>query len=88
MLEDIEIGNSTINTTNNVTQKWLDNDFYVTTFSFQKESSNNKIIVGGSFSRYIGDHYGNLVWSKFSSNAQPNHRFYYTLGKKNCKYIF
>ena len=54
MLEDIEIGNSTINTTNNVTQKWLDNDFYVLTFSFQKESSNNKIIVGGSFSRYIG----------------------------------
>ena len=88
MLEDIEIGNSIINTTNNVTQKWLDNDFYVTTFSFQKESSNNKIIVGGSFSRYIGDHYGNLVWSKFSSNAQPNHRFYHTLGKKSDANIF
>ena len=88
MLEDIKIGNSIINTTNNVTQKWLDNDFYVTTFSFQKESSNNKIIVGGSFSRYIGDHYGNLVWSKFSSNAQPNHRFYHTLGKKSDANIF
>ena len=88
ILEDIEIGDTKINTTDNVTQKWLDNDFYVTTFSFQKKSINNKIIIGGSFSKYIGDHYGSLIWSKFSSNAQPNHRFYYTLGEKSDANIF
>lgn len=87
-LEDINIGGEKIIETDNVGQKWLDNDNYITTLSLQYFTNGTKIIFGGSYGRYIGDHFGKMVWAKFSSNALPNHEFYYNQGKKNDGNIY
>ena len=87
-LEDINIGGEKIIETDNVGQKWLDNDNYITTLSLQYFTDKTKIIFGGSYGRYIGDHFGKMVWAKFSSNALPNHEFYYNQGKKNDGNIY
>ena len=87
-LEDINIGGEKIIETDNVGQKWLDNDNYITTLSLQYFTNGTKIIFGGSYGRYIGDHFGKMVWAKFSSNASPNHEFYYNQGKKNDGNIY
>jgi len=87
-LEDINIGGEKIIETDNVGQKWLDNDNYITTLSLQYFTDRTKIIFGGSYGRYIGDHFGKMVWAKFSSNALPNHEFYYNQGKKNDGNIY
>ena len=87
-LEDINIGGEKIIETDNVGQKWLDNDNYITTLSLQYFTNRTKIIFGGSYGRYIGDHFGKMVWAKFSSNALPNHEFYYNQGKKNDGNIY
>lgn len=75
-IDPITIGSQTINTTSNITRKWLDNNFYVGTFSVNYDDDQTNAIFGGSYSSYDGDHFGNLIWAKYSSNAAPNHRFY------------
>tara|TARA_B110000116_G_scaffold272344_1_gene296754 strand:+ start:1140 stop:3326 length:2187 start_codon:yes stop_codon:yes gene_type:complete len=87
-LNQINIGSITVNKTDNITQKWLDNNYYVGTFSLQYYSDNTDIVIGGSYGKYIGDHYGNLIWAKFSSNALPNHKFYKNQGKKNDATVY
>ncbi len=70
------IGGTTIDTTENISRKWLDNNFYVGTFSLNYDSNQTNAIFGGSYSNYKGDHFGNLIWAQYASNAAPNHRFY------------
>ena len=70
------IGGTTIDTTENISRKWLDNNFYVGTFSLNYDSNQTNAVFGGSYSIYNGDHFGNLIWAQYASNAAPNHRFY------------
>lgn len=70
------IGGTTIDTTENISRKWLDNNFYVGTFSLNYDSNQTNAVFGGSYSTYNGDHFGNLIWAQYASNAAPNHRFY------------
>jgi iron complex outermembrane receptor protein len=45
-----------------VRQKWLDNDFYGSTFALKYEGSERlKLTFGGAWNRYIGRHYGLIV---------------------------
>lgn len=67
---------TTVDTTENISRKWLDNDFYVGTFSVNYDSNQTQAVIGGSYSNYDGAHLGNLIWAQYSSNAAPNHRFY------------
>ena len=69
-------GGITIDTTENISRKWLDNNFYVGTFSLNYDSNQTNAVFGGSYSIYNGDHFGNLIWAQYASNAAPNHRFY------------
>ena len=82
-IDPITFGGETINSTENIARKWLDNDFYVATFSMNYETSTTNAVFGGSLSRYEGSHFGNLVWAKYTSNAASNHRFYESTAHKN-----
>tara|TARA_B100000767_G_scaffold259016_1_gene268338 strand:+ start:6458 stop:8683 length:2226 start_codon:yes stop_codon:yes gene_type:complete len=82
-INPITIGGETINSSENISRKWLDNDFYVATFSLNYDKTLTSAVFGGSFSRYEGSHFGNLVWTQYTSNAAPNHRFYESTADKN-----
>ena len=83
LLEPVDFVTQSIYGTDNITRKWLKNDFYVITANAQYESSRSKLVFGGLYSRYDGDHFGRLIWARFASNAGPNHQFYANKGKKN-----
>jgi len=59
-----------------IRQKWLDNDFYGTTFSANYKKENWDIIFGGGFNKYEGDHYGKVIWSRFASQSELGDRYY------------
>ena len=82
-LDIISFDNQTISGADNVTRKWLDNDYYVLTGNLQYNSRNLKMAFGFLASNYDGDHFGKLRWSRFSSQVNPNHEFYRNKGKKN-----
>ncbi len=81
-LQPINIGGTTIDTTENIIQKWLDNDYYVATFSLNKQKGNTEWNLGVLYSSYVGDHFGALIFADYASGVQPGHRFYENQGDK------
>jgi iron complex outermembrane receptor protein len=79
--EPIIVGGEEINSTDLVQRKWLDNDFYGTTFSVLKSFDKVNVIVGGAFNQYDGDHFGEVKWAKYGSETVDD-RFYDNTGKK------
>ncbi len=79
--EPINVDGEEISSTDLVQRKWLDNDFYGTTFSLLKNFDKVNFILGGAFNKYDGDHYGEVKWAKYGSEM-TNQRFYDNTGKK------
>ena len=87
-LDNLVFGNDIISSSDNVTRKWLDNDYYVITGNLQYNSRKLKMVYGFLASNYDGDHYGKLIWSRFASQGYPNQEFYRNKGEKDEFSIF
>ncbi len=87
-LSPIEIGGETINTTDLIRRRWLDNDFYVAiaTANYKDESIN--LTFGGSYSHYDGDHFGEIIWARFASESEISENYYQGNGTKNDFSVF
>ena len=59
-----------------ITRKWLDNDFYGTTFSVNYKKDKWNVIAGGAWNKYAGEHFGNVIWARYSGAMQPEDRYY------------
>ena len=81
-MKPIYTGTDTIETTNLVNRKWLDNDFYGLTFSLNYNENKSDFIFGGGYSVYDGDHFGNVIWAELYGNKIPNHEWYRSKGLK------
>ena len=57
-------GTDVIISTDLVRQLWLDNDFYGNIFSVQYKDNSSQFTLGGSWNRYEGSHYGDVVWAE------------------------
>ena len=86
--EPIEIGGDTINTTDLIRRRWLDNDFYAANANVNYK--NNKIdFTGGAFySYYSGDHFGEVIWVRYGSNSEIRDRYYEGNGVKSEFTVF
>ncbi|MGC9471703.1 MAG: TonB-dependent receptor [Bacteroidales bacterium] len=81
-LPDVVVGSETITQTDLIRRLWLDNHFYGTTFSLDYKSGNSRFTLGGSWNRYIGDHYGRLIWARIAGESEIRHRWYLNTGDK------
>ncbi len=65
-LPDVIIGDDTIISTNLIRRKWLDNDFYGTTYSVQYDSHNKtSLTIGGGWNQYDGDHLDEIISAQY-----------------------
>lgn len=87
-LEPITIGNETIDQTDLIRRRWLDNDFYVVNLNATYTNSKTELIFGTSYSRYTGDHFGEIIWAEYASNSQIRDHYYDSDAKKNDVNIF
>ena len=87
-LTPIVIGGETIDETDLIRRRWLDNDFYVVTASAIYKDDTKNIQFGGSFSTYDGDHFGEIIWAEFASDSEIRDRYYDGNGKKNDFSVF
>ena len=87
-LTPLELGGQTISETENVTRKWLDNDYYVITLSANYLKNKTRLDFGMLFSRYIGDHFGTLIWAQNAGDILPRRRFYENQGDKTEINVF
>jgi iron complex outermembrane receptor protein len=64
-----------------VRKRWLDNDFFGTTFSLNYKTAKTDLLIGGAANRYLGSHFGEVVWTQ---NYIPNaNRYYDNFGNKD-----
>lgn len=78
----------TVNTTDLVRQKWLDNDFYGTTFSANYKKENWDVILGGGWNKYEGDHFGEVIWARYASQTELGDHYYDDFASKTDGNIF
>ncbi|OIQ41766.1 MAG: TonB-dependent receptor [Bacteroidetes bacterium MedPE-SWsnd-G1] len=75
--DPIMIGGETIDETDIIRRKWLDNDFFGTTFSFKYQNNDDfNLTVGGAWNKYDGDHFGEVIWAEYTSQTDIRHRYY------------
>lgn len=74
----VMIGDTTIARTDLIRRRWLDNYFYGATYAlnYQAPKSTLSATLGGSWNRYDGAHYGEVIWARFASNSEIQQRYY------------
>ncbi|KAF2512532.1 TonB-dependent receptor [Flavobacterium foetidum] len=77
-----------INTTDLIRQKWLDNDFYGTTFSAKYVTEKLNVILGGGWNKYEGDHFGKVIWARYASQSELGDHYYDDYSAKTDGNVF
>lgn len=72
----IMIGDETIETTDLIRRRWLDNDFYVVNANANYKNNGWDVTSGLYFSHYEGDHFGEVIWARFASDSEIGDRYY------------
>lgn len=64
-----------------VRKRWLDNAFFGGTFSLNYRTQKTDILIGGDANRYLGGHFGEVVWTQFYIPISNRH--YDNIGNKD-----
>jgi len=75
-------------TTDLIRQKWLDNDFFGTTFSVNYKTKDLDFILGGALNKYEGSHFGKVIWARFASQSELGDRYYDDYANKTDGNVF
>ena len=69
--------NDTIDQTDLVRRRWLDNHFYgvVGSADFTLNEKSN-LIIGGGCNHYKGQHFGEVIWAEFAQGIRSKDRYY------------
>ena len=80
---DTNLNGEKTDTTDLIRRRWLDNDFYVFNSSLNFVKNKIDLTISSSYSSYVGDHFGEVIWARtFSSNGKIRDRYYEGLGEK------
>jgi len=83
-LEPVILTNDTINTTDLIRRRWLDNDFYGAVFSLNYSNLKNlKLVWGGAINEYKGKHFGEIIWARSASQSEIRDNYYENDAQKN-----
>ena len=81
-LPDVIVGTDTSKSSDMIRRLWLDNDLYVGTYSLAYSTQKWLVTVGGAASTYIGDHFGEIIWSEIGLAEGDVHNFYFNDAQK------
>ncbi|HET8810469.1 MAG TPA: TonB-dependent receptor, partial [Flavobacteriaceae bacterium] len=71
-----------------VDRSWLDNDFYGAVFSVNYKKGTIDALLGGGWNKYVGDHFGEVIYTRFAQNNDPYEPYYLNTGKKTDANVF
>ncbi|MBN2236540.1 MAG: TonB-dependent receptor [Bacteroidales bacterium] len=87
-LENVVIETETINRSDLIQRKWLDNRYYGATISLNYSQNKLESVLGGSITQYDGDHFGEIIWLEYAGNNQIRTPWYFNNGLKTDGNIF
>jgi len=83
LLEDVIMGDDTIEESDLIRRKWLDNDFYGVVGGLHYQAVKFSAILGGGWNHYAGDHFGTVIWARNSGDTEIRHHWYDNTGIKS-----
>ncbi len=86
--EDVYTQNDTIFSTDLIRRRSLKNNFFGANLAFDFKTDKLEWKVAGGANRYLGNHYGTVVWSTFGSSIPLNNRYYLGTGTKSDLNIY
>ncbi len=88
-LEEYGLASSYSEESNLIRRKLMDNGFGGLVASLSYDSDKTHFVVGGAVNRYVGDHYGNVIWvQNFVGELADNHEYYRNQGVKDDANIY
>jgi len=82
-ISPVEIGGEVIDRSDLVRRRWLDNHFYGAVFSTEINRPDEwNLTFGGGYNEYDGDHFGEVIWSRFAGDSELGDRYYDNNGFK------
>ncbi|AWW30620.1 TonB-dependent receptor [Echinicola strongylocentroti] len=89
-LAPVVIGDETIESTDIIRRRWLDNDFFGGVFSVNYVSDDGRwdLILGGGANRYDGDHFGEIIWARVAGDTDIRDRYYDNNAVKDDRNIY
>lgn len=88
-LAPYELNGESIKKSDLVRKKAMDNHFGGGVFAVTYTGERVNATVGGALNRYVGDHYGQVLWVKnYIGNITPNHEYYRNQGRKSDGNIY
>lgn len=82
-LPNVTVGAETVTSSDIIRRRWLGNDFSGLTYSINYDHGNLKAVLGGGYSYYDGDHFGEIIWAEFAGATNIRDRYYDNVGTKN-----
>lgn len=80
-------GNEVVST-DLIRRKYLDNDFFGNITSLSYTNDRIKVDVGASWNQYLGNHFGNIIWSRYWASNSYNYQWYENTGDKTDCNVF
>ena len=74
--EPITVNGELVDATDLIRRRWLTNNFYGTTFSANYTNEKINLILGGGWNKYEGDHFGEIIWARFTGDSEYRDRYY------------
>lgn len=65
-----------------IVRRWLDNHFYGGVYNLQYRKPGLELTWGGGLNQYVGDHFGEVIWSEIASTVDIRDRYYESAGTK------
>lgn len=71
------LGGDTITTSDLIRRRWLDNVITGVNASYEQRLDRLRLVLGGSYSKYEGDHFGEVIWARYSAESNIRYRYYF-----------
>jgi iron complex outermembrane receptor protein len=76
-LPDFVVGSESVTSSDFIVRKWLDNDFYGATFSFNYDAVKTNVVIGGAYNEYANaKHFGEIIWAAYAGSVPVRHHYY------------
>ena len=72
----IILEDDTIRRNDYIIRRWLDNTLLGVNVSVKTTFGKHELVVGGSYSEYQCEHFGEVIWAKFFGQYDIRHRYY------------
>lgn len=82
-LPPVKIDTYFITKTDMIRRKWMSNDFYGLVYSLNFTRNDLRVTIGGGLNRYDGDHFGRIIWMRYSGNTPYDYQWYFNNGTKD-----